>query len=89
MTSQVATRTVTLRTVLRSAAFVRGFKEARKGLPMDYDAYGEAHETTNRWSYERGRQFGLIYTGPIKDGKTITHDAVVYYGRAVYLNWVR
>lgn len=89
MTSQVATRTVTLRTVLKSAAFARGFKEAREGVPMDYDAYSETHETANRWGYERGRQFALIYAGPVKKGKTVTHDAIAYYGRAVYLNWVR
>jgi hypothetical protein len=89
MTKQIPVRTVKLRTIMRSAAFVRGFKEARKGLPMDYDAYGKASETTERWNYERGRQFGVVYAGAIKDGRSITLDAFLSYNRAIHLNWVR
>lgn len=87
--TQVATYSVTLRAVMRSAAFVRGFKEARQGLPMDYDAYNGARETSERWNYERGRQFGVLYAGAIKDGRTIKHDALWNYSAAIRLNWVR
>ena len=87
--TQVATRHVTLRAVMRSAAFVRGFKEARQGLPMDYNAYDKPRETNERWNYERGRQFGVLYAGAIKDGRTIKHDALWHYSAAIRLNLIR
>ena len=75
MTRQVETTLGGFRGVMRSGAFVRGFNEARKGKPMDYDAYQEAGQTNARWAYERGRLFGLIYSGPLKQGPRVTWDA--------------
>ena len=89
MTKQVATRNVKLSTVMRSAAFMRGFKEAQNGIAMDYDAFTGPRETDNRWNYERGRQFGFIYAGAIKTGAKVNHMAILRYAGALHLNWVR
>jgi len=35
--AQVATVPVSLRSIIRSAHFVRGFKDAQKGKPFNYD----------------------------------------------------
>ena len=76
MTAQVKTRNVTYKTVMRTAAFMRGFRETREGLPMDYEAYTGDGDTNNRWQYERGRQFGILYAGPVKDGGRVRWDAI-------------
>jgi hypothetical protein len=76
MTKQVGTKRVGLRGVMRSAAFVRGFNEARSGVAMDYDAYQERGQTNTRWDYERGRLLGLIYQGPLKYGHRVADSAV-------------
>jgi len=89
MAQQVRTRTIKISTVMRSAAFVRGFKEAQKGIPMDYDAFSEARDIPNRWNYERGRQFGFVYRNAIKDGAKVRYDAVREYAFAMEKNWVR
>ncbi len=61
--------------IIHRAAFVRGFKEVLKGVPMDYDVYCD--ERRDRESYERGRLFGMVYRGPLKDGKIVTYQAQV------------
>lgn len=65
-----------MRGVIRSAAFVRGFNEARRGIPMDYDAYQDRGQTNTRWDYERGRLLGIIYQGPLKYGHRVADAAV-------------
>ena len=89
MIPQAATRQVKVSTMMSSAAFMRGFNEARKGIPMDYRAYESAQEYKNRWCYERGRQFGLVYSGAVKDGRRVRYDAVREYVFAMEKNWVR
>ena len=71
------------------AAFVRGFKEARKGLPMDYNCFGGSGETNARWQYERGRQFGFLYYGELKQGSRVTHSAEQAMTDALYNQWIR
>lgn len=88
MTKQIPVRTIKVSAIIRSAAFVRGFNEARKGLPMDYDVYNKANEVSKRWDYERGRQFGFIYAGRLKNGQTVRADAIYNYADASYLRWV-
>jgi len=73
---QIKTRNVSFKSVMRTAAFMRGVREARAGIPMDYGAYENERGTDNRWSYERGRQFGLIYKGPVKDKARVRWDAI-------------
>ena len=88
MTKQIPTRTTKVSAIIRSAAFVRGFNEVQKGLPMDYDVYSKADEVAKRWDYERGRQFGFLYAGKLKNGQTVIHDAIWTYADASYLKWV-
>lgn len=88
MSGQVPTRAIKITTIMRSAAFVRGFKEARKGVPMDYDAFSGANETHNRWNYERGRQFGCVYASSLKEGARVKNDAVLAWISARGEKWV-
>ena len=89
MAKQIVTRNVKISTVMRSAAFMRGFNEARKGVAMDYDVFTESGETSKRWNYERGRLFGFVYAGAIKTGAKVNYDAIMRYAGARHLNWVR
>jgi len=73
-TAQTRTKNTTFKSVMTTAAFNRGVKEARSGKPLEYDAYTE---TNQQWAYERGRQFGLIYAGPVKEGRTVTREAII------------
>jgi hypothetical protein len=82
MQTQVKTRFVKTSTIMRSAAFMRGVKEARKGIPMDYDAYSKPVELAMRWNYERGRQFGLVFDGDIKNGRTVRYEALLNWAAA-------
>jgi hypothetical protein len=72
---QVKTKTVTFKTVMRSAAFVRGVREAHAGIPMDYEAYTNERLTDNRWNYERGRLFGMTYPDDVKYKGRVRRDA--------------
>lgn len=74
MSLQVEVHTVTLRSIMRRASFVRGFHEAQNGTALDYDAYVD--NPNQQWSYERGRLFGLLYKGKLKNGKALTYEAV-------------
>jgi hypothetical protein len=89
MTGQVSTKNTGLRGVMRSAAFVRGFYEARANVPMDYDAYQELGQTNTRWAYERGRLFGLLFQGPLKHGHRVSPTAVYEMKAAYSRGWVR
>jgi len=89
MTGQIKTTLSTLKSSMIRSAFVRGFKEARKGLPMDYDCYGAGHETNARWQYERGRQLAIIYSGELKQGNRVTYAAQQAMGDAIYNQWIR
>jgi hypothetical protein len=89
MPEQVKTKYGSLKSAMTSAAFVRGFKEARKGLPMDYEAFTGNGETNSRWQYERGRQFGIIYAGDLKKGPRVTWQAIDAMDGAVYRQWIR
>lgn len=82
MVLQVKTKNVSLRSVMHRAPFVRGFKEIQKGIPMDYDAYLD-ESTNNRWQYERGRLFGLMYKGKLKDGNRVCYAAINSFSDAV------
>lgn len=69
---QVPTKAGKPESAMRSAPFVRGFKEARAGKPLNYEAFPY---TGDQWQYERGRQFALMYNGALKDGARLTYDA--------------
>ena len=62
---QVTTSTVSLKTIMKSALFNRGVKDAREGKPFNYDIGATINE---QWAYERGRLFGTRYKeGSVKD----------------------
>ena len=81
MASQLKTKYGKASTAMRSAAFVRGFKESRAGKPLNYDAYTD---TTDQWNYQRGRQFALIYDGILKNGAKLTHQSQSAMQAALY-----
>lgn len=72
---QVKTVGKSARWTMGRAAFMQGYREARKGLPMDYDVYTEDGRTNDRWQYERGRQFALLYAGTVKQGNRVLPEA--------------
>jgi hypothetical protein len=62
---QVITSKVSLRTIMKTALFNRGVKEAREGKPFNYDIGATINE---QWAYERGRLFGTRFKeGSVKD----------------------
>jgi hypothetical protein len=71
---------LTVKELIHSAAFVRGFNEARQGKPFDYDAF--ADKVGNQWHYERGRALGVIWDGHLKIGKRVTMSAIVAANQA-------
>lgn len=81
MRKQVQTKQTGILGVMRTAAFSTGFKEARSGKPIRYDAY--EHDANGQWNYERGRIFGLIFNGPLKVGKAINRGAALQFGIAI------
>lgn len=77
---QVTTKMAGIQSIMRSAAFVVGFNEVRKGRPLNYEAFADPN---SQWNYERGRQFSLIFNGPLKKGRTLNIGAVLYFSQAV------
>jgi len=65
-------RTVTFRSIINKASFRKGYEEAKKGLPLDPDAF----DYVQVWHYERGRQFAFCYDGRLKDGNRVRTDAI-------------
>lgn len=62
---QVTTSTVSLKTIMKTALFNRGVKDAREGKPFNYDIGATLNE---QWAYERGRLFGTRFKeGSVKD----------------------
>lgn len=79
-------KTATAKQIIHKAPFVRGFKEVQNGIPMDYDAYFDS--ARDREGYERGRLFGCVYKGILKDGKNVTYEAQSALYHAFYSNSV-
>lgn len=79
MIKQVKTKNESCFIALRSASFVKGFNEARKGRPFDYGRdYGEG-----QWNYERGRLFAFLFHGELKQGKRLTYAAKLAFNDAI------
>jgi hypothetical protein len=84
--SQLPTKSVSIQKLMWEAAFNAGFNDVHNGVPFDCDRY---HGDPNKqWSYERGRQFAIIYAGPVKNGKKLRHNAVTNYHHAVMSGYV-
>ena len=88
MTQIPVTRTP-IESLMRSAAFVKGYKDVQKGKPYNYEVFTGENEIAKRWQYERGRQFGLIYNGNLKNGQNVTRDAQEAIACAYDQKWVR
>lgn len=58
---------------MRGKAFAKGFREKRKGLPLDYEAF--PYDTNSQWDYERGRLFACIFDAPLKIGSKLNWQA--------------
>ena len=82
MLKQMKTRDTGLLGIMRTAAFSTGFKEAQAGKPIRYDAYD--HDATGQWNYERGRLFGMIFTGPLKVGRSVNRGAAIQLSLAFH-----
>ena len=82
MQRQVPTKDTTILVIMRTAAFSTGFKEARAGKPIRYDAF--EHDANGQWNYERGRMLGLIFTGPLKVGRAISRVAALQFSMAIH-----
>lgn len=70
-------RQVKISTLMRAAAFRRGFDDKRAGKP-----FAEIAETKDQWAYERGRLLACLYAGPLKSGRDINREALSAFGRA-------
>ena len=57
--TQVKTKQVSIRKVMMSAAFVKGWKDGRSSAPWPDENL--LKNVTNAWNYERGRQYGVLY----------------------------
>jgi len=73
MMHQLLTRKRTSTWALNSRAFGEGFKEAKKGKPLDYAKY--TGNIDDQWNYERGRLFAQVYDGEIKKDRRVTFKA--------------
>jgi len=85
MIKQVQTRMVTAKSIINKKAFVDGYNQALKGLPIDYDYCankGRSFDTSMQWAYERGRCFAFIFKGKLKHGNKVTQSAQHALGEA-------
>lgn len=80
MIRQVRTKKIRLVYLMKRAPFIRGFKDAQKGKPFDPDAYLEG---ALQWDYERGRQLGVIFSGPLKIKRELNAGALVAFHEAL------
>jgi hypothetical protein len=67
---QIRTPLTTVRRIVASREFARGFEEVRRGLPFDAD--------NDAWDYERGRCFGFIapLDMPLRIGRALNPKAL-------------
>jgi len=87
--SQIAQKKTKAKSIMHSAAFMKGYWEARRGFPYDYEVFTGFNETKKRWDYERGRQFALIYNGDVKSGNAVTYGAQYAMHSAINQFWIR
>jgi hypothetical protein len=74
---QVKTRRTTVRAVMSTPEFERGFEDVRRGVPFDW--------RNDEWGYERGRHFACIapLSMPLRIAGKLNLKAVALYDAAV------
>jgi hypothetical protein len=70
----------TVRAVMNAPGFATGFGEVLRGKPADFDKWSTCK--AKAWAYERGRLFGVVFKGKLKDGNRITRDAIFAFADA-------
>ena len=71
------TKNSTIKSVVGSAAFAKGYREAHRGLPMV-----EVGDTRQQWNYERGRLFAACFKGTLKINNRIRVEAMYEFADA-------
>ncbi len=74
MSNAANRRKVSVRKVLSSRPFGRGFSDYRAGKALGPDAF---HSISEQWAYERGRMFAAWYQGALRINRRLSHDAIV------------
>lgn len=75
--SQIKVKRVSIRSVINSREFAKGFADGRSGA-----SWPKNIETT--WEYERGRQFGVLHPDILlKSGRRVTNTAIFRLADAV------
>lgn len=77
--ANVITEQVTLKSIIGSLAFGKGFRDAREGRPLASDEF----KLKDVWHYERGRQFAFCYDGRLKEGRRLRLDALFAFKHAM------
>lgn len=73
---QGAKKVVSIKSILGSAEFRRGFEDCKAGKPFD----ASVRELKGQWAYERGRQFACLWPhATFKRGRMVHHDAIAFY----------
>lgn len=70
---------VTLASIMRSKAFRAGYDDAHRGRPFQPEPFVEKNQD---WSYERGRMFAALYSGPLKAGHHLLPGAYDAFRKA-------
>jgi len=96
---QLPVSTASIRAVMRSAAFVAGVNDVRRGRAPDYDAYCFSQDEdevvartkiNGHWNYERGRQWGRLAppSMPLKIDGALNPKAVALFDAAIKLGYI-
>ena len=79
------TRIVTLKSVMWSAEFRKGYEDCKLGNPW-YDNYASSRDA---WCYARGRHFAALYPNiALKHGKKVNYEAIMAMADAVQTKYI-
>lgn len=70
--NELRTKKTSLRKVISSRPFGRGFAAYRAGEALDPDAFQAIND---QWAYERGRMFAAYYDGALRINRRLSWDA--------------
>lgn len=81
VSKQVAGVRVTVKSVMKSSNFRKGFDDVREGRPFDYD-FVDRIGAKAAWHYERGRLLATVFEGKLKVGNAVQPAALAAYKKA-------